>query len=1391
MQEKEKGPAEWVQDLVKLPELTEETILQNLRLGYVNDEIYTYVGPVLVSINPFKRIEKLYGEHVMEAYKNAIRREDNRPHTYNVAQAAYDGLTKAIRNQSIIVSGESGAGKTEVNKQVLAFITNLTKQGTHGERTKVEDMIMAGQPVLEAFGNAKTMRNNNSSRFGKFTKLTFKDGKILGSVVETYLLEKSRVVFCNEGERNYHIFYMLLKGASDEWRTEFNLKPAGEYRYLNQSSAVDVKGFDDLKEFNDVMASFKLYDFTDEEIKSVFRTVAAVLHIGNIEFQFNETMKRMEPANKDLIVLVSKMLGLAHPQILEIILTTRKISGGGRSSTYSVSNTAEEVVDFRDALAKHVYQRLFDWIVKRLNKSSSTSGGIDADAAKTKSAELFIGVLDIFGFEVFEHNSFEQLCINFTNEKLHQQFCEFMFKVEQQEYTAEGVGWDSVAFTDNAECVALIEASGSGILATLDEECKMPKGTDESFLEKLVNKHQQHKYFEQQKFGRNVKADQKPGFTVNHFAYPVYYDADGMLLKNKDRLYPDIEGALERSKDPFIGALFPDAEGAAAPAKGGRGGGAARGGKGGGGATKARTLGFYFKGQLQSLYNTIFETQPHYVRCIKPNPNQAANEFDDDYISRQLRYVGIMETIRIRKAGYGLREKFEDFVRRFGVIVPDDISKLPPGKKCEKILEVAAVDPTLFQVGKSKVFLRDDAVPPLDALVRERLKTIILVVQAAVRGMVDRCNYVAEQKAHHERLEAERKAAQEALAAVVGPAVRGMLSRKEYVPALEKFHAEKEEERKRREEEERKRREEEERKRREEEEARKKAEEEAEAKRLAELAALDEAKRKEAEEAYAKEQEEKAAAAAAEAAAFAEAHQADYVFDPSTAPYTVPAPPPPNPKWLLDTDLSSELKVKEEEDKEKEVIKKKAEEEAAIIKEAEDARIKALAEEADKRLAMALFDYDGKFLKDGSALILAKWQVVEIIDELSNDWWLGASAGKDGLFPAAYVEELPAPLKKVVAEYDFDSSVDGHLNFTEGTQITVVEERDGWMWGHVNGSYGRFPANYTFDPSGSAATPEAAIAQAEKEKQAAAPAAAAAAGGAPAAAAAAPAAADKASSSVQVLPDDAPAPPQFLTTFCKRKLLRASTPFDHKMSVIRGKDLNASPMEDISAYLFDDIMFFGRYQPRNLVFDCVFYVQLSESRLIDLSLPPGKKMKGFQIEVKSRSLYSFLFDDEATKNAWREDCKLVIRNFQVRHMMKMEQEAAEKAAAEGKKPAEGGGVGRRIMRTLTRKTLTPDKDKAKKAAAKDGGASSVMNLMNPSQLFLRDLPEVWGSTFSQLGLTPEVSEVNSTCHLDTFTKLHVACIQNRERCTLARAELSKSLGKTMTTMKRKSMRPGA
>jgi len=426
-------------------------------------------------------------------------------------------------------------------------------------------------------------------------------------------------------------------------------------------------------------------------------------------------------------------------------------------------------------------------------------------------------------------------------------------------------------------------------------------------------------------------------------------------------------------------------------------------------------------------------------------------------------------------------------------------------------------------------------------------------------------------------------------------------------------------------------------------------------------------------------------------------------------------------------------------------------------------------EEETGRLAMALFDYDGKFLKDGAALMLKKWAIVEIIDELSNDWWLGSAQGQEGLFPAAYVEELGETIKTVVAEYDFESSTDGHLNFFEGTTILVVEERDGWMWGHVDGVYGRFPANYCYDVSQLQAPVESAAAAAAPTTQTT---------------IAEGASSDDVYAKVPVfhdaLPDNAPEPPDFLRAFVQRKLLRAVTPLDHRVSVIRGRDLTASPMVDISSYLFDDILFFARYHPEDLVFDAVFYVSLADARLIDLAVDPERQMEGFQLEVKGRSLYTFIFDLPSQKRDWREDCKLVTRKFQAAAMMKLE---AELTKANGKKPGAD---------TLKRKSSLFGKMKEKMTGKKSGEKSAksvdVVGLLNPCQLFISELPEVWRSIFAQIGVSDELSRDNTTAHLDAFTLVHVACIQERANVSEAKAELEKSLGNTMDTMRKKTLR---
>ncbi|CAI0436864.1 unnamed protein product [Linum tenue] len=645
-------PSCGVDDMTKLAYLNEPGVLQNLKVRYDINEIYTYTGNILIAVNPFRRLPHLYDGHMMEQYKGAAIGELS-PHPFAVADAAYRQMINDQISQSILVSGESGAGKTESTKSLMRYLAFMGgRSGNEGQ--SVEQKVLESNPVLEAFGNAKTVRNNNSSRFGKFVELQFDDrGRISGAAIRTYLLERSRVCQVSSPERNYHCFYMLCAAPPEDIK-KFKVGSARSFRYLNQSECIELDGLDDPKEYLVTRKAMDVVGISAEEQDAIFRVVAAVLHLGNIVFAKGSEPDSSEPKDDDARkhLKIAAELFMCDEKGLEDSLCKRVIVTRDDVIMKVLDPVAATIN--RDALAKIVYSRLFDWLVNKINSSI----GQDPDS------KSLIGVLDIYGFESFKTNSFEQFCINLTNEKLQQHFNQHVFKMEQEEYTKEQIDWSYIEFIDNQDVLDLIEKKPGGILALLDEACMFPKSTNETFATKLYQTFKDHKRFSKPKLARN-------DFTVCHYAGDVTYQTEFFLDKNKDYVVAEHQALLSASKCSFVSSLFPPL-----PEESSK-------------SSKFSSIGARFKQQLQSLLETLNATEPHYIRCVKPNNALKPAIFENANVLQQLRCGGVMEAIRISCAGYPTRKHFNEFIARFGILATNvsNLSSCDEVTACKNILE--------------------------------------------------------------------------------------------------------------------------------------------------------------------------------------------------------------------------------------------------------------------------------------------------------------------------------------------------------------------------------------------------------------------------------------------------------------------------------------------------------------------------------------------------------------------------------------------------------------------------------------------------------------------------------------------------------------------------------
>ncbi|XP_077250914.1 myosin-8-like isoform X2 [Tasmannia lanceolata] len=694
-----------VDDMTKLAYLHEPGVLQNLRSRYDMNEIYTYTGNILIAVNPFRRLPHLYDTHMMEQYKGAAFGELS-PHLFAVADAAYRLMINEGISQSILVSGESGAGKTESTKMLMRYLAYMGGRAVTEGRT-VEQQVLESNPVLEAFGNAKTVRNNNSSRFGKFVEIQFdQKGRISGAAIRTYLLERSRVCQLSDPERNYHCFYMLC-AAPPEDVERFKLGNPRTFHYLNQSNCYELDGLDDSKEYLATRRAMDVVGINYNEQDAIFRVVAAILHLGNIEFSKGKEIDSSEPKDEDswFHLRTAAELFMCDVKALEDSLCKRVIAT--RDETITKSLDPESATQSRDALAKTVYSRLFDWLVTKINSSI----GQDPDS------KCLIGVLDIYGFESFKTNSFEQFCINLTNEKLQQHFNQHVFKMEQEEYTKEEIDWSYIEFIDNQDVLDLIEKKPGGIVALLDEACMFPRSTHETFAQKLYQMFKNHKRFSKPKLSRT-------DFTICHYAGDVTYQTELFLDKNKDYVVAEHQALLCASSCPFVSGLFPPSSEESSK------------------SSKFSSIGSRFKQQLQALLETLSSTEPHYIRCVKPNNLLKPAIFESTNVLQQLRCGGVMEAIRISCAGYPTRRTFYEFVDRFGLLAPDVLDGSYNEVTASKRL-LEKVDLKGYQIGKTKVFLRAGQMAQLDALRNEVLGRSASIIQRKVRSYLARRTFIA------------------------------------------------------------------------------------------------------------------------------------------------------------------------------------------------------------------------------------------------------------------------------------------------------------------------------------------------------------------------------------------------------------------------------------------------------------------------------------------------------------------------------------------------------------------------------------------------------------------------------------------------------------------------
>ncbi|XP_071534803.1 myosin-IIIb-like isoform X6 [Panulirus ornatus] len=732
----------WMDDLACLEKLTEEVIVEHLCRRYQTDQIYTYMGDILIAVNPFKEIG-VYGDKESRLHRGMVKSE-NPPHIFAMADNAYHCMLHQKQQQCIVISGESGAGKTESANFLLKQLVTLGK----APNRNLEDKILQVNPIMESFGNAKTGINDNSSRFGKYLELTYtRLGKITGAKISVYLLEQSRVVHQAEEEQNFHIFYYLHDGLEAEDKLlQYCLDKSkrDKHRYLAGANWSKTRSEANVQMFNKVVDGFKSLGFRDDELDSVYRILASIINLGDVDFYQTIDKDNMEQAavkNVEQIKVVSELLGIDPADLTEALTSNSVVTKG---EIITRNNTVEEAVSTRDAMAKAMYGRLFDWIVNNINRLLSFCRIVYGES-------LAVGLLDIFGFENFEVNSFEQLCINIANEQIQYFFNQHIFTWEQQEYMAEGIEVDIVEFADNRPVLDMFLAKPMGLLALLDEESRFPKATDQSLVEKFHNNIKSPYYIKPKAQGLD--------FTIRHFAGKVSYDTLHFLEKNKNFLPTEVIQLLRQSSHDIIRFLFqcPLTKTGnlyyATPRTSPRSTLTNKQPKSFVGSTKTQydsrglasqtkaqqTVATYFRYSLMDLLQKMVNGTPHFVRCIKPNDDKAPNNFDNKKVQRQLRYAGVMETVRIRQHGFSHRIPFAEFLRRYCFLAFSFDERVIASKEnCRLLLLRLKMDG--WALGKTKVFLKYYHVEYLTKMYEKQIRRIIQV-QACVRRWLAKIRY--------------------------------------------------------------------------------------------------------------------------------------------------------------------------------------------------------------------------------------------------------------------------------------------------------------------------------------------------------------------------------------------------------------------------------------------------------------------------------------------------------------------------------------------------------------------------------------------------------------------------------------------------------------------------
>ncbi|CAL8283133.1 unnamed protein product [Merluccius merluccius] len=703
-------------DFVLLDNVSLEEFMANLKLRFEKGRIYSYIGEVVVSVNPYRAMN-IYGRDMVEQYKGRELYE-RPPHLFAIADAAYKAMKRRNKDTCIVISGESGAGKTEASKYIMQYIAAITNPNQRAEVERVKNMLLKSNCVLEAFGNAKTNRNDNSSRFGKYMDINFDfKGDPIGGHINNYLLEKSRVIFQQEGERSFHSFYQLLRGGPESLLRSLHIqKDPKAYTYIKVGGQVK-SSINDGADFKAVADAMKVIGFTTDEVHTVYKILAAILHLGNLTFGVDGDVILIE--NPKVVSVIGDLLSTKHDNV-EKALLYRTVATG--RDVIDKQHTAQEASYGRDALAKAMYERLFCWIVGRINDIIEVKNY----DARVHGKNTVIGVLDIYGFEIFQNNSFEQFCINYCNEKLQQLFIQLVLKQEQEEYQREGIPWKHIDYFNNQIIVDLVEQQHKGIFSVLDEACmNVGKVTDEVFLQGLNGKLAKHAHYTSRKLSPTDKSlEFDRDFRVKHYAGNVVYSVVGFIDKNKDTLFQDFKRLLYNSSNPVFKAMWPEGKLRITEV-----------------TKRPLTAATLFKNSMISLVENLACKEPYYVRCIKPNDVKSPLLFEHERCRHQVEYLGLLENLRVRRAGFAYRQTYPRFLQRYKMISEftwpnHDLASDQEAVK--RLLQGCGFDHDVAY-GKTKVFIRTPRT--LFSLEEQRaamVQRIVVFLQKVWRGTIAR-----------------------------------------------------------------------------------------------------------------------------------------------------------------------------------------------------------------------------------------------------------------------------------------------------------------------------------------------------------------------------------------------------------------------------------------------------------------------------------------------------------------------------------------------------------------------------------------------------------------------------------------------------------------------------